>query len=129
LWGRFLTCGGLSIRLPPLYAPATTLENRQHRLRLCRYAGQDGILRGGWQPPLSLYSAKLRGYAGAGGRLKSMKKPARSNGRLELPLPGSPPSPLGRKLMRLRKKIEASGVKLLTKAEVDREVLRRRGLV
>ena len=21
--------------------------------------GQDGILRGGWQPPLSLYSAKL----------------------------------------------------------------------
>jgi hypothetical protein len=34
LWGRFLTCGGLSIRLPHLYAPATALENRQHRLRL-----------------------------------------------------------------------------------------------
>jgi hypothetical protein len=30
--------------------------------------------------------------------------------------------------MRLRKKIEASGAKLLTRAEVDREVLRRRGL-
>jgi len=57
-----------------------------------------------------------------------MKKAARSNERLELPLPGSSPSPLGRKLMRLRKKIEASGVKLLTRAEVDREVLRRRGL-
>jgi hypothetical protein len=65
---------------------------------------------------------------GAGGRMKAMKNAARSNGRLELPLPGSPPSPLGRKLMRLRKKIEASGVKLLTRAEVDREVLRRRGL-
>jgi hypothetical protein len=60
--------------------------------------------------------------------MKAMKNAARSNGRLELPLPGSPPSPLGRKLMRLRKKIEASGVKLLTRAEVDREVLRRRGL-
>ena len=60
--------------------------------------------------------------------MKTMKKAARSNGRLELPLPGTPPSPLGRKLMRLRKKIEASGVKLLTRAEVDREVLRRRGL-
>jgi hypothetical protein len=60
--------------------------------------------------------------------MKTMKKVARSNGRLELPLPGTPPSPLGRKLMRLRKKIEASGVRLLTMAEVDREVLRRRGL-
>ena len=58
--------------------------------------------------------------------MKSMKKAARSNGRLKVP--GSPPAPLGRKLMRLRKKIEASGVKLLTRAEVDREVLRRRGL-
>jgi hypothetical protein len=57
-----------------------------------------------------------------------MKKAARSNGRLELPLPGSPPSPLGRKLMRLREKIEASGVKLLTRAEVGRKVRRRRGL-
>ena len=58
-----------------------------------------------------------------------MKKAARANGKLELPLPGTPPSPLGRKLMRLRKKIEASGVKLLTRAEVNREVLRRRGLM
>ena len=74
--------------------------------------GQDGILRGGRRPPLPRYSAKA----------------ARPTGRLELPLPGSPPSPLGRKLTRLRKKIEASGVKLLTRAEVDREVLRRRGL-
>jgi hypothetical protein len=64
----------------------------------------------------------------AGGRMETMKKAARSNGRLELPLLSSAPSPLGRKLMRLRKKIEASGVKLLTSAEVDREVLRRRGL-
>lgn len=64
----------------------------------------------------------------ASGNMKTMKKAARSNGRLELPLPGSPPSPLGRKLMRLRRKIEASGVKLLTRAEVDREALRRRGL-
>jgi len=37
-------------------------------------------------------------------------------------------SPLGRKLVRLRKEIEGSGVKLLTSAEVRREVLRRRGL-
>jgi len=36
---------------------------------------------------------------------------------------------LGRKLMRLRKKIEESGEKLLTRAEVRREVARRRGLV
>jgi hypothetical protein len=35
---------------------------------------------------------------------------------------------LGRKLMRLRKEIEASGVKLLTSTQVRREVLRRRGL-
>ena len=48
LWGRLLTCGGLSIRLPHLYAPATALENRQHCLRLCRYAGQNGILRADW---------------------------------------------------------------------------------
>jgi len=54
---------------------------------------------------------------------------AKSNGSLELPPPGAPVSPLGRKLMRLRKKIEASGVKLLTSSEVRREVLRRRGLV
>jgi hypothetical protein len=60
--------------------------------------------------------------------MNTMKKAARSNGRPELPLPGTPPSPLGRKLMRLRKRIEAGGVKLLTRAEVDREVLRRRGL-
>jgi hypothetical protein len=59
-----------------------------------------------------------------------MKKTAKNNGtrKLILPPPGTPPSALGRKLMRLRKKIEASGVKLLTSAEVDREVLRRRGL-
>jgi hypothetical protein len=48
LWGRFLTCGGLSIRLPHLYAPATALENRHHCLRLCRYVGQDCILRTGF---------------------------------------------------------------------------------
>jgi hypothetical protein len=52
LWGRFSICGGLSIRLPPLDAPATPLENRHHSLRLCRYVGQDGILRAGWQPAL-----------------------------------------------------------------------------
>jgi len=57
-----------------------------------------------------------------------VSKKARSNGKLELPPPGTPPSPLGRKLMRLRREIEASGVKLLTSAEVRREVLRRRGL-
>ena len=57
-----------------------------------------------------------------------MKKRATSNGRLELPPPGAPVSPLGRKLMRLRKEIEASGVKLLTSTQVRREVLRRRGL-
>jgi hypothetical protein len=28
LWGRFSTCSGLSIRLPPLNAPVTALENR-----------------------------------------------------------------------------------------------------
>jgi hypothetical protein len=58
LWGRFSTCGGLSIRLPPLDTPAATSENRRPCLRLAD-VGQDGILRGGWQPPLSLYSAKL----------------------------------------------------------------------
>jgi len=58
-----------------------------------------------------------------------MKKTAKSNGRrkLVLPPPGAPPSPLGRKLMRLRKKIEERGVKLLTAAEVDREMRRLRG--
>src|SRR5271157_3370013 len=39
LWGRFLTCGGLSIRLPPLDAPATTAENRHHSLRLAAMRG------------------------------------------------------------------------------------------
>ncbi len=62
--------------------------------------------------------------------MKTKKKTEKSNGtrKLVLPSPGTPPSPLGRKLMRLRKKIEESGVKLLTSAEVRREVLRRRGL-
>ena len=62
--------------------------------------------------------------------MKKMKKTAKYNGarKLVLPPPGTPPSPLGRKLRRLRKKIEESGVKLLTSAEVDREVRRRRGL-
>ena len=44
LWGRFLGVppgsGGLSIRLPHLYAPATALENRQHRLRLAAMRGR-----------------------------------------------------------------------------------------
>jgi hypothetical protein len=62
--------------------------------------------------------------------MKTKKLTAKNNGtrKLVLPPPGTPPSPLGRKLRRLRKKIEESGVKLLTSAEVDREVLRRRGL-
>jgi hypothetical protein len=59
-----------------------------------------------------------------------MKKTAKNNRvrKLILPPPGTPVSPLGRKLMRLRKKIEASGEPLLTSAEVDRELRRRRGL-
>jgi len=59
-----------------------------------------------------------------------MKRTAKNNGtrKLILPPPGTPVSPLGRKLMRLRKKIEASGEPLLTSAEVDRELRRRRGL-
>jgi len=50
--------------------------------------------------------------------MKNTKKTAKYNGtrKLVLPPPGAPPSPLGRKLMRLRKKIEESGVKLLTAA-------------
>ena len=62
--------------------------------------------------------------------MKKTKKTAKYNGmrKLVLPPPGTPPSPLGRKLRQLRKKIEESGVKLLTSAEVDREVRRRRGL-
>jgi len=59
---------------------------------------------------------------------KAVTKKARANGRLELPRPGSPAPPLVRKLMRLRKEIESSGVRLLSSAEVRREVLRRRGL-
>ena len=39
LWGRFLGVppgsGGLSIRLPPVDAPAPALENRRPRFRLC----------------------------------------------------------------------------------------------
>ena len=59
LWGRFLTCGGLLIRLPPLDAPATALENRHHSLRLCRYAGQVG------NPPESLVNRPTSaGYPG-----------------------------------------------------------------
>jgi len=58
----------------------------------------------------------------------TMKSKVESNGKLVLPAPGTPPSRLGRKLMRLRKKIEESGERLLTTAEVRREVLRRRGL-
>jgi hypothetical protein len=42
--------------------------------------------------------------------MTTMKKAAKSIGRPDLPLPGTPPSALGRKLMRLRKKIAASGV-------------------
>jgi hypothetical protein len=59
-----------------------------------------------------------------------MKKTAKNDRirKLILPPPGTPPSALGRKLRRLRKEIEESGVKLLTSAEVDREVRRRRGL-
>jgi hypothetical protein len=59
-----------------------------------------------------------------------MKKTAKNNGtrKVILPPPGTAVSPLGRKLMRLRKKIEASGEPLLTSAEVDRELRRRRGL-
>jgi hypothetical protein len=45
LWGRFLTCGGLSIRLPHLYAPATALENRHHSLRLAAMWGRQSCLR------------------------------------------------------------------------------------
>jgi hypothetical protein len=58
----------------------------------------------------------------------TMNSKAKSNGKLVLPAPGTPPSPLGRKLLRLRKKIEKSGERLLTSSEVRREVLRRRGL-
>jgi hypothetical protein len=58
-----------------------------------------------------------------------MKKTAKNNGtRKYIPPPGTGVSPLGRKLMRLRKKIEESGEPLLTSAEVDRELRRRRGL-
>ena len=62
--------------------------------------------------------------------MKKTTKTANYNGtrKLVLPPPGAPPSALGRKLMRLRKKIEESGVKLLTAAEVDREMRRLRGL-
>jgi hypothetical protein len=59
---------------------------------------------------------------------EGVTKKAQANGRLELPRPGSPASPLGRKLMRLRKEIESSGVRLLSSAGVRRKVLRRRGL-
>src|SRR5450759_315433 len=51
LWGRLETCGGLAIRLPPLAAPLRAWENRTP-FAACRYAGQDGILRAGWQPAL-----------------------------------------------------------------------------
>ena len=63
--------------------------------------------------------------------MRIMKQPVKTDGnrKLVLPAPGVPPSPLGRKLRRLRKEIEESGVRLLTPAEVRREVLRRRGLV
>ena len=59
-----------------------------------------------------------------------MKKTAKNNGTRKYipPPPGTGVSPLGRKLMRLRKKIEESGEPLLTSAEVDRELRRRRGL-
>ena len=48
----------------------------------------------------------------------TMKKTTGNNGTRKLVLPplGAPPSPLRRKLRRLRKKIEESGVKLLTPA-------------
>jgi hypothetical protein len=56
LWGRFLGVppgsGGLSIRLPPLYAPATAVKNRQHRLRLAAMRGR------------MVSCARPRGYAG-----------------------------------------------------------------
>jgi hypothetical protein len=59
-----------------------------------------------------------------------MKKTAKNNRtrKLLLPPPGSPPSPLGIKLRRLRRKIEESGERLMTSAEIRRELLRRRGL-
>jgi hypothetical protein len=49
------------------------------------------------------------------------------NSKLELPPAGTPPSPLGRKLRRIRKKIEESGEPLMTSAQIRREILRRRG--
>jgi len=57
-----------------------------------------------------------------------VKRQANSYRTVELPPPGAPVSALGRKLTRLRKKIEGSGEKLLTREEVNREVRRRRGL-
>lgn len=59
---------------------------------------------------------------------ETVKKSRMTYRTAELPPPGTPISPLGRKLRRLRKKIEESGEKLLTRAEVRREVARRRGL-
>jgi hypothetical protein len=57
LWGRFLTCGGLAIRLP------RSSEKPPVPFAACRYALQDGILRGGGQSPLSLYSASFSKFA------------------------------------------------------------------
>ena len=71
LWGRFLGApsgsGGLSIRLPPVGAPATTAENRQHRLRLCRYV----------KPPRPLPSG--RGHPAEGDASKARRALARTH--------------------------------------------------
>jgi hypothetical protein len=56
-----------------------------------------------------------------------MHRKVKANPKLMLPPPGTPPSPLGRLLTRIRKKIEASGEPLLTSAQIRRELLRRRG--
>jgi hypothetical protein len=58
-----------------------------------------------------------------------MHSKTKVNGKLELPPAGTPPSPLGRELRRLRKKIEESGEPLLSSAQIRRELLRRRGAV
>jgi hypothetical protein len=65
LWGRFLTCGGLSIRLPPLDAPATAVENRHHSvcgLPLCGagafaqcHLNKPGVVRHSWSDLLGCH--------------------------------------------------------------------------
>jgi hypothetical protein len=86
LWGRFLTCGGLSIRLPPLDAPATPLENRHHSVCGLPLCGAGAFA---CQPIFSLSLTAVthkRGYVFAGAYRAATVRERWPNGLFQHPV-------------------------------------------